>query len=121
MDWLRSLDEFLSLRHEYSKSEFVTHPDFLDLYVRNGPRYIRTTLPPLHSDGKKINPVITIARVEARVKGQGLFTKLLDYLLEKYHCPIYLECVHGERFQQYLLRRGFKEVAGVVNDFVLVP
>jgi hypothetical protein len=121
---LKTLDEFLALGWEnprFPKAEYVTHPDFVSLYVRIGPRYIRTTMPPHRSDGEMMRPVLTLASIEIEMKGEGRFSRFLDELRAKYPWPIFVECVQTERFRNYLERRGFVQIAAVPGDYVILP
>ena len=96
---MKNLIEFLSIQAHTirSRSEFVSHPGFCDLYVRRGPRVFDETI---HPD------VITIARIEATHKGKGAFTKLLK-LLSTYNVPICCECVLNDRLKVWLVKNGF--------------
>lgn len=126
-----TLDEFLAHGHAglaLPRSRYVHHRDFASLYVRVGPRYIRTTEPPVVSDGARLNPVVTVANVTAHKPGEGAFTRLLDELRAKYpRWPVIVECVLSERLGSFLVRRGFKRIAdgssvgsGGASSFVLL-
>jgi len=111
---LMSLDDFLSMSDQYPRSEYVRHPGFAELYIRKHKR------PMLFGN----EFVITIARVEAVVKGKKTFTKLVydlkEFLREKQASAIkctkrldvalIVECVYNERLIRWLEYNGF------VND-----
>jgi hypothetical protein len=52
-------------------------------------------------------------------QGKGTFTRFFAELLEKTPLPIYVENLFNERFEQSLVRRGFKPLGGNPPCFLL--
>lgn len=77
---------------------WVREPGFKSLYVRKSRRFL---------GGITRVKRLDIASVEAVRPGAGCFTALVRRLLQQ-GIPLYIECVHNERFAAKLLRMGFK-------------
>lgn len=91
-----TLDEFMNSMQRYL---YIEHPDFKTFYIRKGLRYIK---------GKKY-ACITIARIEAKKKGKGAFTQLINEIRTKYpNHVIYVESIFNIRFVAKLERLGFE-------------
>lgn len=99
---LPNLDEFLEKKR--ISNSYIKHPDFSDLYVRKNPIYIQI-------DGKfcYCENVLTIARIIAKKKGQGAFSRLLADLKQR-GLAVHVECVQNLRFAKHLARIGFQRV-----------
>lgn len=97
-----TLDEFIQNWGKWPNNAWVEYPG-LDLYVRRGKILIRDL------DSSYFCECLTIASVEAHVKGQGSFTGLIEYLKTK-SFGIYVENVHNARLRNKLIELGFKEV-----------
>lgn len=109
---LRTVDDFLSENKKFPKSEYLFVPGFEHFYARKGPKYI---------EGIKYENVFTIANVEATVKGKGIFTEFLAFFKKRYSMPIVVECVHNQRFAQWLLVQGFHADSRHPGNFNLIP
>ena len=60
-------------------------------------------------DGVWVNGVLDIARIEAKKPGDGCFTRMTALLLLR-GIPLYIECVHNQRFADRLERMGYTRV-----------
>ena len=111
-----SLDEFIAPRIKdlrmFPRNAYVRHPGWKSLYVRVSQRFIEKTL----------RVVIDLAKIEAKKKGKGTFRNLIAHLQEHYaDCPIYVEQVQTPRFEEGLLRLGFKRTNETEPSFYLLP
>jgi hypothetical protein len=100
-----TLDEFLETKLNASawpNNAYVKEPKFTYLYVRRSRRYI---------GDRCYEPVLDIARVEARKPGKGAFTALVKRLRAKHpELPLFVECVLNKRFRAKLEALGFKRL-----------
>lgn len=94
-----SLDSFIQNVGFGIRNSYVKEPGFSKLYVRHGRRYIC---------GKLYSNILDIANIEARKKGKGTFSKLIERLRTEYpSMGIFVECVVNIRFEKKLLSLGF--------------
>ena len=80
---------------------YVKHPAFKSLYVRVADLYV-------WFDGKsyQCRKLIQIGNVEAKKRGQGAFTALVDEIIAQ-GFAVFVELAHEERFQKKLRALGF--------------
>lgn len=96
---LPTIDEFLTWT--FPLNSYVCHPGIKSLYVRSG--RIGVII-----DGEYwwCEPVLLIGSVDAEQPGNGAFTALVEFLVER-NLAIYVENVHNVRFRSKLERMGF--------------
>ena len=99
---LTTLEQFMANKRLINA--YIGHPDFDNLYVRKGPRYIHRVL---HQK------VFDIANVTAIEMGKGAFTDFIKKFRQSFpDYTIYVESVVNDRFGVYLLRQGFQSEEG---------
>ena len=107
---LPTIDEFLTWT--FPCNSYVDHPGFESLYVRSSKVHI-------HLEGQAYwcEPVLQIGSVDATDPGNGAFTALVEFLVER-DLAVYVENVHNTRFQRKLRDdMGFTSV----NEGIGVP
>ena len=96
-------------------SVYVDHPDFQSLYLRKIDRLVSI-------DGISYIcfNVITLANITVKKPGKGIFTKLVQELIER-GFAVAVECVGANRFCKKLERMGFVQSNFVEGgkDFVI--
>lgn len=103
---MKTLNEFLqiddiSTSFYKGKSEYVHHKNFTSLYVRKGLYRFNTEI---------FNNAIVIANITAKKRGKGYFSELIKELTTNFPGrPVIIENALNERFQNKLIRMGFKE------------
>ena len=99
-----TLEEFLV--GTYPPNSFLDREGWDTLYVRKNPIGVR-----IDDKFYRVNKVFTFANIGADEPGNGLFTKMVEYLVGL-GWAIYVECVHdlNPRFQAGLRRRGYLEL-----------
>lgn len=99
---LPTIDEFLTWTN--SLNSYVNHSGFESLYVRSPSVHV-------HFEGQSYwcEPVLQIGSADATEPGNGAFTALVEFLVER-DLAIYVENVHNARFVGKLLRMGFISV-----------
>lgn len=105
-----TLDEFMASPLDRA---WIRNKEY-SLYIRKGPRYIEHVL---HQK------VIQIASIKVRFKGRGTFTRLVNYLRERYpDHTLFVECVLEPKLVPRLLRLGFhRELNTYPGNFYLTP
>ena len=111
-----TLDEFIAPRLKdlrmFPRNSYVEHPGWKSLYVRVSQRLVN----------HEMRTVIDLANMEASRTGKGTFRRLIVHLRETYQeFPIYVEQVQTERFEEGLLRLGFKRKNETEPSFYLLP
>ena len=102
-----TLIEFLK---STERNAWVEHPDFKNLYVRQGPMYLE----------EERHDTIVLANMTVNDPGHGTFSSLIYFLRAVYPYKwIYVESVQEERFADYLLRLGFVEQPNVHRCYYL--
>jgi hypothetical protein len=92
-----------------TRHEFVTHPDFAELYLRKGTLVFR---PAGSRAVVRVNRAVTIAEVVAREPGRGAFGRLVAGLVRDYDVAVMVECVLERRFAAHLAGLGFDRIEG---------
>jgi hypothetical protein len=92
-----------------TRHEFVTHPDFVELYLCKGTLVFR---PVGGATTVRVNRAVTIARVIAREPGRGAFGRLIAGLVREYDVAVMVEAVLEERFAEHLIQLGFDRIEG---------
>jgi hypothetical protein len=98
-----SIESFLVQR--YPNNEYLDHPEWSSLYVRKADIGVN-----IGGKAYKLKKVFTFANIEAKEKGRGSFTRLVDWLVER-GWAIHVECVHNSEFVDGLRRRGYLEMS----------
>lgn len=100
-----NLDEFLEkakAEQFYTSRAQLEEPGFSTLYVRYGRRYVK---------GEIFYNTLDVATVEAAVKGQGTFKKLIARVRENYpYIHLFVENVMPPQLREHLMRTGFEYV-----------
>lgn len=111
---MQTLDRFIMKRER--KNAYVSFPGFSHLYVRFTKRYIIGV-------NRVVSPVLDLANIEARKPGQGAFTLLFNHVRTTYPSMwIYVECVLNQRFEEKLLKMGFKlEQPNLTPSYYMPP
>ena len=99
---LPTIDEFLTWT--YPTNSYVNHQGFKDLYVRSQRILVR-----MEDEWSICDPVLQIGFVRASRPGNGAFTALVEFLVER-DLAIFVENVHNPRFVEKLLKMGFISV-----------
>jgi hypothetical protein len=89
------LDEFL----EADTRNLWIYTEDVSIYVRKSNR--------MYND--KFIPCLDLATILVYEPGKGLFTELLNILLDKNIKNIFVESILNERLYNFLLRNGFEE------------
>ena len=91
---LPTIDEFLTWTFPFNS--YVDHPGFRNLYVRSSKIHV-------HLEGQSYwcEPVLQIGSADATEPGNGAFTALVKFLVER-DLAVYVENVHNTRFQRKL-------------------
>jgi hypothetical protein len=107
-----NLDEFIiQALQNGTYNAYVDEPGFDTLYVRVAKRYI---------DNVYIQ-TIDLANIIASNPGEGMFSKLVIKLRNKYpDLTIFVECVLTSRFANKLISMGFVEVKNQPSNFYYV-
>jgi hypothetical protein len=92
-----------------TRHEFVTHPDFVELYLRKGTLVFR---PEGGTATVRVNRAVTIARVIAREPGRGAFGRLIAELVRDYDVAVMVEVVLETRFAAHPIKLGFDRIEG---------
>ena len=103
-----NLEQFLASR--FTRNEFVSHPQFQELYVRKGNLIVFLPKPPSWTHPIRLERVLTLARIQAKTPGQGSFTRLVHQIRTVYQIPIFIECVLDDRFAKFLPTLGFQRI-----------
>lgn len=90
------LFDFIHNSHQHSM--YVDHPDWNALYVRKTDLWF---------GGIHFSPTITLANIQAKHPGTKAFPRLIDEILSKFLCAIFVECVISRRFQYILRKHGY--------------
>lgn len=94
---MKTLDQFITSKS--IPNAWVDEPEFVELYVRIGPRFL---------DGKIYPKILDLATVGAEFPGNGAFTRLIQRLRSTYpDLGLYVENVFPEFFRRKLERLGF--------------
>lgn len=104
-----TLEEFLV--KTYPTNAYLERAGWDTLYVRKSPIGVK-----IEGVFYKVHNVFTFANVTATKPGKGLFTALVNQLIDQ-GWAIHVECVHSVKFQAALRRRGYYELPseGVPN------
>jgi hypothetical protein len=98
-----TLDQFIADWGKWPNNAWVKYPG-LSLYVRRGEIFVRDN----NGEGRKVD-CLTIASVEAKRPGKGIFTKLVENLKER-GLAMYVENAHNPRLRRKLENLGFVRV-----------
>ncbi len=102
---LPTLDEFL--QKPWPQSAYIQYEGFNRLYIRKNDRVVE-----INGQKHKCHNVITLANIEANVKGQGALTRLLQDLVSR-GFAVYIECVQNPKFEASLdKKQGFIRLTG---------
>lgn len=93
---------------------YVIYPGFEQLYVRRTRRAFGSQLR---------EPVLDIANVTARKKGEGTFTRFFHHIRKNYpQFTIYVEAVVNDRFALKLRKLGFVQLGNdLAPSFYMLP
>lgn len=112
---METLDKFLKRANRdrrFPTNAYVEEPGWDHMYVRSGPRIAL---------GRKFEPVLDLANIQVRegLRGQGIFTRLVERLRREYpELHLFVENTHF-RFGRKLLELGFVDVTNEDFPFVL--
>jgi hypothetical protein len=111
-----NLDEFIAPRlgdlRMFPRNAYVKYSGWKSLYVRVSQRLV----------DHGMRTVIDLANIEAEEPGKGAFRNLIDHLRKTYPThPIYVEQVQTLRFEEGLIRLGFKRKNETEPSFYLLP
>lgn len=110
---LRTLDDFINGCSFRDRNAYVKEEGFYHLYVRYGDRYI---------NGVQTSNVLDLANFEAKIRGTGLFTRLIERIRTTYpDVTIYVECVINPRLPKKLKSLGFKAAGPVYPKARMIP
>lgn len=104
------IKEFLDARERCPPNKWFYLED-INLYLRKSKRMIEGEL----------TFCVDIASVSVEHKGQGEFSRFLDWLISNYSesSVIFVESVLENRLNNFLERKGFKRTQGEDNNFWL--
>lgn len=103
MSGLPTLSQFIdnARKRSFPSNGYLKEPHWDGLYVRYSKRIIL---------GRWYTPILDLANltVEERMRGKGVFTKLVTHLRDQYPwLHLYVEQVHNVRFIGHLMKMGF--------------
>ena len=104
---MQTLADFMKGKAGLARNSHVFIPGFAVSYVRYTRRYLV---------GAMREPVLDLARIEAKAPGEGAFTRLLGYMRRCWpEVWLYVECVQSDRFARKLLALGFIKEDRLLN------
>ena len=106
-DILNQIEEFMNLP---IKNKWIGN-DEIKIYIRKSKRYIN----------EKMIDCFDIATIEVEKQGKGLFTKILDQIIQKYPTTnIFIESIMEPRFRGFFKRKGFKYISEMYPENMIL-